>query len=128
MWSLYEGHTWFVQMVMNELFAITPSSSTCTHDMINEAIQNVVMVQESTYKETLSRIPSKQKMLLQALAKEGIANNITSAKFIKKYSLQSASSVQAAAKMLLKNDIITKNNNQYRIYDFFFSQWLSKVL
>ncbi len=127
-WSLYEGHTWFVQMVMNELFAITPSSSTCTHDMINEAIQNVVMVQETTYKETLSRIPSKQKMILQALAKEGVANNITSAKFIKKYSLQSASSVQAAAKMLLKNDIITKNNNQYRIYDFFFSQWLSKVL
>jgi len=96
--------------------------------MINEAIQNVVMVQESTYKETLSRIPSKQKMLLQALAKEGIANNITSAKFIKKYSLQSASSVQAAAKMLLKNDIITKNGKQYRVYDFFFSQWLAKVL
>lgn len=127
-WSLYEGHTWFVQMVMNELFAITPTGGACTLDMIDEAIQNVVMVQETTYKETLSRIPSKQKMLLQALAKEGIANNITSSKFIKKYALLSASSVQASAKLLLKNDIITKTDNKYRIYDFFFAQWLAKVL
>ncbi len=127
-WSIYDGHTWFVQMVMNELFAITPKGSVCTLDMIDESINNVVMVQETTYKETLSRIPSKQKMLLQALAKEGIASNITSAKFIKKHALPSASSVQAAAKLLLKNDIITKNGNQYRVYDFFFSQWLAKAL
>ena len=126
-WSLYGGHTWFVQMVMNELFALTPIGGVCTPNMIEEAIQNVVMVLETSYKETLSRIPSKQKFLLQALAKEGIAKNITSAKFIKKYGLLSASSVQAATKLLLKNDIITKTDNGYRIYDFFFAQWLQKI-
>lgn len=126
-WSLYGGHTWFVQMVMNELFALTPIGGVCSSNMIEESIQNVVMVQNTSYKETISRIPPKQKMLLQALAKEGITKNITSAKFIKKYGLLSASSVQAATTMLLKNDIITKTDNGYRIYDFFFSQWLAKT-
>lgn len=56
-----------------------------------------------------------------------VANSITSAKFIKKYNLNSASAVQAAIKLLLRNDIITKNENSYRVYDYFFAEWLAKV-
>lgn len=69
----------------------------------------------------------KQKTVLQAIAKEGVARNITSSKFIKKYSLNSASSVQAAVKQLLKNDLVTQTDGAYRVYDYFFSQWLSTV-
>ena len=66
-------------------------------------------------------------MILQAIAKDGIAQNITSSKFIKKYNLNSASSVQAAVKLLLKNDLITHTDYGYRVYDFFLSEWLAKV-
>ena len=65
------------------------------------------MSQENSYKDLLSNLPPKQKIVLQAIAKEGIARNITSTKFIKKYNLNSASSVQAAVKLLLKNDLLT---------------------
>ena len=69
----------------------------------------------------------RQKMLLQAIARDKEARNITGQEFIPRHSLPSASSVQSAAKGLLSSDIITKDDNAYRIYDYFFSEWLAKV-
>jgi hypothetical protein len=126
-WNKYAGYTWFVQMMMNELFALTPIGDTCQELIIEEARHNVIMAQEQSYKDLLSNIPPKQKIVLQAIAKEGIAQNITSAKFIKKYNLNSASSVQSAVKMLLKSDLLTQTENGYRVYDFFLSEWLATV-
>lgn len=83
------------------------------------------MSQEGSYKDLLANVPPKQKTVLQAIAKEGTAQNVTSGNFIKKYSLNSVSSVQAAIKLLLKNDIITATNAGYRVYDYFFSDWLA---
>ena len=126
-WRQYDGYTWFVQMMMNELFALTPSGETCQASQIPTAWHNVIMTQENSYKDLLSNLPPKQKIVLQAIAKEGLAHNITSSKFIKKYSLNSASSVQSAVKLLLKNDLITQSDNAYRVYDYFLSEWLAKV-
>ena len=126
-WRRYEGYTWFVQMIMNELFSLTPEGATCTAEMIDEAQHNVIMAQESTYIELLSNLPPRQKVVLQAIAKEGIANSVTSSKFIRKYNLNSASSVQSAVKLLLKNDIVTQNGSSYCIYDRFLSEWLATV-
>ena len=51
------------------------------------------------------------------------SHNITSSKFIKKYTLNSANSVQAAIKLLLKNDLVAQDDGAYHIYDYFFSEW-----
>ena len=123
-WQQYEGYTWFVQMMMNELYALTPEGGTCKTSMIEDARNNVIMSQEQSYKDLLSNLPPKQKTVLQAIAKEGVAQNITSVKFIKKYNLNSASSVQSAVKLLLKNDLITQSDNRYCVYDFL-SEWLA---
>ena len=126
-WNKYDGYTWFVQMMMNELFALTQVGETCHEERIVEAQHNVIMSQESSYKDILSQLPPRQKVVLQAISKEGVAQGITSSRFIKKYNLNSASSVQAAVKLLLKNDLITQNENTNRVYDFFFSEWLATV-
>ena len=126
-WKQYDGYTWFVQMMMNELFALTPSGATCLEAQIPVAWHNVIMTQENSYKDLLSNLPPKQKMVLQAIAKEGMAHNVTSSRFVKKYNLNSASSVQSAVKLLLKNDLVTQNDNAYRVYDYFLSEWLAKV-
>ena len=126
-WKRYDGYTWFVQMMMNELFALTAPHATCSSDLIPEAQRNVVLSQEGSFKDILYHLPPKQKMVLQAIAKEGLACNITSAKFIKKYNLNSASSVQAAVKLLLKSDLLTQTDGGYRVYDFFLSEWLARV-
>lgn len=126
-WNMFGGYTWFVQMMMNELFALTSIGNTCQKDRISEAQYNVIMSQENSYKDLMSNIPPKQKVVLQAFAKEGVARNITSSHFIKKYNLNSASSVQSAVKLLLKNDLITQSDGAYRVYDYFFSEWLAKM-
>ena len=120
----YDGCTWFVQMMMNELFALTEQGENCTEDKIPIAEHNVISVQENSFKDLLSRLAPKQKMLLQAVAREGDAKGITSAEFVNKYRLSSASSVQAAAKALLKNDMLTHADDSYRVYDYFFAEWL----
>ena len=124
-WQQYNGYTWFVQMMMNELFALTPPNETCHPDAIREARLNVIMSQENSYMDLLSNLPPKQKITLQAIAKERTAQNITSSGFIKKYNLNSASSVQAAVKLLLKSDIVTQTERGYRVYDYFFAEWLA---
>lgn len=123
-WAQYDGYTWFVQMLMNELFAMTAVGGTCLFSMISEAEHNVIQTQSESYRDLMAQLPPKQKMVLQAIAREVSAQNITSSKFVKKYSLNSASSVQAAVKLLLKNDIITQADGIYRVYDRFFAHWL----
>ena len=126
-WEQYEGYTWFVQMMMNELYALTPTGQTCLPAQIPTAEYNIIMAQETSYRELLSNLPQRQKTILQAIAKEGAAQNITAQKFIRKYNLGSASSVQSAVKLLIKSDLITKTDGIYRVYDFFFAKWLVSV-
>lgn len=125
-WRQFDGYTWYVQMVMNELFSMTENGSQCDKTMIADAYANIIHVQESSYKNILSQLAPRQKVVLQAIAKEGNACNITSAKFIGKYNLGTASSVQAAVKSLVNNDLITVENGIYRVSDYFFSTWLAK--
>lgn len=122
----FDGCTWFVQMIMNELFALTGQNECCEEDKIDTAWDNVIMTQESSYKDLLSHLAPKQKMMLLAIAKEGEASEITSSAFIQEYKLTSASSVQAAITPLIKNDLITKEKNTYRVYDYFLAEWLRK--
>ena len=123
-YAQFEGCTWFVQMLMNELFALTAPGERCGMEKWEAALANVIRSQEGSYKELLSHLAPKQKAVLQAIAKEGRASGVTSAAFIRKYSLPSASSVQSALKPLLKNDWVTQEGDAYRVYDYFFAEWL----
>lgn len=126
-YQTFDGVTWFVQMLMNELFSLTPMGTQCTNALLEEAMQNVVMSQEVQYKELLSLVPPKQKQVLQAIAREGRATGITSAQFIRKYQLPSASSIQSAVKGLIEKEILTFDDGCYRIYDYFLSYWIARV-
>ncbi len=118
------GCTWFVQMMMNELFALTREGETCKPEKISEALTNVVAMQEDTYRDVLNRLAPRQKQLLLAIAHDGIASKLTSADFISRHSLPSASAVQSALRSLLSSDIVTQDGDSYRVYDHFFGIWL----
>ena len=120
----FDGVTWYVQKTLNVLFAFTPVGATCDESMVEPAIASVVDSYRFNYQETLFRLPERQKELLVAIAKEGNAKSITSGEFVKRYSLPSPSSVQAAVKGLLEKDFITLFNGSYSIYDKLFEIWL----
>ena len=122
----FEGVTWYVQRVLNELFYLTPQHGTCDEDMLDIAIKNILRANEFTYQSLLFQLPIKQKELLMAIAKEGKAQNLTSSAFVKKYRLTSSSSVQSAIKGLLEKNFVTSNLGVYEVYDKFFALWLLK--
>lgn len=126
-YRLYKGHTFYIQKTFNEAFADTPQNEECTLDIIKNAIDNLIMNNETIFREILSNIPDKQKELLYAIAKDGDAVNVTSAKFIKQHSLTSASSVQSAIKKLLEKDIVTEINKVYSVTDKFFGMWINTI-
>ena len=120
----FEGITWYIQRIMNELFAITAPNSICTTEMIENAISNILRANEFTYQSMLYQLPPKQKELLIALSKAGKSKAITSSEFIRRWHLPSASSVQSAVKGLLDKNFITTNLGVYEVYDRFFSLWI----
>ena len=124
--NLYAA-TFYIQKTFNEAFADTPKGKECTLEIIKTAIDNLIAYNDTIFREILSNIPEKQKELLYAIAKVGEAENVTSAKFIKRYSLTSASSVQSATKKLLEKDIITEINKVYSVTDKFFGMWINTI-
>lgn len=122
----FEGITWYVQRLMNELYTITAPNAICTQEMIETAVCNILRANEFTYQSMLFQLPSKQKELLVALSKAGKSEAITSAKFIQRWHLSSASSVQSAVKGLLDKNFVTSSLGVYEVYDRFFSLWLTK--
>lgn len=124
-YKMFDGCTWYVQMMMNEMFALTEKGSVCTTEYIDFAWDNIIMSQEDRYQSILYHLAPKQKQILYAIAKDGKAANITSSDFIKRHRLVSASSVQAAIKPLLKHDIVTCEEGSFRINDYFFAAYLA---
>ena len=126
-YNLFKGHTYYIQRTFNEAFADTAEGEECTMEVIKSAIDNMVASNDTIFREILSNIPEKQKILLYAIAKDGEAEAITSAKYIKRHALSSASSVQSAVKKLLEKDYITCVNKVYSVTDKLFAMWINKM-
>lgn len=126
-YQLFKGHTYYVQKTFNESFADTQEGETCTDETIRTALDSIIASNETIFREILSNVPEKQKDLLYAIAKDGEAEKVLSAKFIKRHNLSSASSVQSALKKLLERDIVTEINKVYSVTEKFFGMWINRL-
>ena len=124
-YDLFDGHTFYLQKCFNEAYANTTSGEECTMEYVKAAVEDMIGLYDTIFREILSNIPTKQKELLYAIAKEGRAEQILSGEFIKRYSLSSASSVQAATKKLLDRDLIIEQDKSYSLSDKLFEMWIN---
>ena len=90
------------------------------------ALKNKISTQYYTLKQKYYLLQEKQKEIMIAIAKEQKAKGVTSAAFIKKYRLTSASSVQSGLKGLLEKDMLTQESGGYQVYDRLFNIWLRR--
>ena len=125
-YSRFDGITSYMQRIMNVLFLKTPKGSTCTIDMINDAIDYNLDIASDTYEAMLRQMPEKQRAVFIAISAEGAAKNVRSGAFAKKYHLPSPSSVNSAIKGLLEKDFITQSGDAYVVYDKFFDLWIQR--
>lgn len=108
-YEAFDGNTFYIQKTMNISFSMTPLNGKCTQAITDLAIHEMLASYDTIYREILSQINEPQKQLLVAIAREKEAAGITSASFVRKYALASASSVQAAARRLLAAGLITRS-------------------
>ncbi len=126
-YQLFRGNTYGMQKTFNEVFALMSEGEGCSKELVSQAVKNIIDSKEPLFQELLSNIPEKQKPLLYAIAADGEVEKITSAAFIKKHKLASASANQYAAKQLMASGVITKLHGKYSLNEQFFDIWINQL-
>jgi hypothetical protein len=126
MYEKFEGTTWYLQKICNELYAMAEQGQTCSIKDVDIAINYAVEEKDDTYQDLMARLSANQKTLLIALARSVEDVKPTSGNFIKKYHLSSASTVQRSLSALQEKDIVTNSAGKYYIYDYFLYYWLNR--
>lgn len=124
LYDMFEGVTFYLQRMMNEMFSMTAVGECCDIPFIRSALNKILDNSSYIYEDLLYQLPEKQTIVLKAIARENKAEKIMSAEFIGKYSLGSASSVMSAVNGLLEKGILTKDKGEYFVYDHFLRLWL----
>lgn len=125
-YELFEGHTWYVQRLMNEMFAWTKPGEVADAQMASNALTFVIKTYARTFQEQMSSYPEAQKQLLIAIAKDGQAQQVTSVAFCKKHSMKSPSTVQSALRVLHDKGIVRKDGTTYSVTNRLLGIWLAK--
>lgn len=126
LYERFEGVTWYMQKVFNQLFMTMQDGEVCTLNMLDQTIDDIINSYSSNYADLLYQLTPRQKQLLIAINREGKARELTSSRFIKKHHLSTASTIQVAQKSLLDKQLITQNLGEYEVYDKFMSLWINK--
>ncbi len=119
----FNGHTWYVQSILNRLYGYGRNVDIETVQM---AISEIVDESTYAYETLLSAYSSNNIALLKAIAKEGVVSEITAGEFIAKYNLKAASSVKTSLTKLIDKELAYKSGDGYIVYDKFMSIWLSR--
>jgi hypothetical protein len=127
-YDMFEGHTYYVQKTMNESFSNTMPGEECGMETVQSSLQSVLDGNADLYKDYLSRLTLNQKTFFYAVAKDGWAVQITSAAFIKRHKLFSASSIQNAVRKLREEELIVEEGKRYRVSDRFFAMWIKRTI
>lgn len=127
LYDLVQGYTYYLQRSLNTVFSILPDSVICDRSFVFERIDEILTANTDTYQDLLSALTPNQRALLSAVAREGNAMNITSTEFIARHGLGAVSSVQSAARSLLKRQLLTRDTQKrYYLDDKFLELWLAR--
>ena len=126
LYKQFDGVTYYMQRVMNELFSQTAVGATCVEEDVSKAVDEIIAVSSTIYEDLMYQLPEKQSRVLIAVAKDGSAKNVTSGSFTKRHSLPSPNSVKSAIPALIDKGLLTQDKGVYKVYDLFFALWLVK--
>jgi len=119
----YEGHTWYVQCLLNRLYGYDRDVDM---ELVSYATEQILAEYSYIYADLLKAYTAGQVRLLKAIAKEGCVKEVLAGDFISTYGLRAASSVSAAMKKLQENELVYQTADGYIIYDRFMGEWLRR--
>ena len=123
-YDLFEGHTWYVQRLLNELYSWTQPGDAATEDFVLPVLDHILKLGARAFREQLSTMAESQKQLLIAVAREGKVQGVTSYAFCRKHALKSPSTAQSALRALYDKEIVTREGMEYSVTNRLFGLWL----
>ncbi len=126
-YQIMEHNTYYIHKTLHELFENTPMGESCDTKILPNIINGMIEEQSRSYRQMLSFIPDRQKEVLFAIADAGKAEKIMGTQFIRRYSLPSASAVQASVRKLMETDYVTFYDGVYSIPDVLFRMYLKRI-
>ena len=130
-YDLFEGHTYYVHNVLHNAFAYIDPDKSIDESDIYKILDDILEEKGRSFASVMNQLNYQQKETLIAIAKEGKASGVTSARFVKKHALKSPSSVQYAISTLLEKQILTyqveERTKTYSVSDRFLEMWICRT-
>ena len=117
-----------VQRMCHQLWTLRAGwADRITEHDIGEALAGILEQDAPHLGAAWDRLSLHQRQVLQAIARSG-GRNVFAAEFLASHRLGSHSSVQTSLRLLLKEQVLSKTNGEYRFADPFFREWVSSRL
>ena len=126
-YKLFGGYTFYMQRTFNEAFASVTNGGECTTQTISDALDDILMMNEVQFAEIFSTLSENQKRVLAAIASEEPVKSVNTSDFIGKYHLHTASTVNAAIRKLIKENLLLMEKREYSIPDKFLRLWINRM-
>jgi len=124
-YDYFKGVTWYLQLSMNEAFAMTLPGEGIGKEQFGTILTHIVDTKRFTFEDKFATLTEKQKALAKAMADEYPSTvNLTSNEFIARHNLKTSSSVQTAMKGLVEKGVIVNWRESRQISDLLFVLWL----
>lgn len=121
----FNGHTWYVQYVLNRLYE--QKIAVLNETLFEKCLVDIVRSEVDEYQRLYGMLTENQSTLLRAIARERIVTAINSSAFMKKYGLKGSSSINTALKFLISKEYVFKLEEGYCVYDRFMELWLQTL-
>ena len=126
LYQMVDGYTYFLQKTLSYAFSRVSEAGAVYKDELLLLMEGLLESESHNFKNILSLLTANQRQLLSAIALCGKAENILSYDFVTRYHLGVPSSVQSAARSLLKKQMISRSGDVYIIDDKFLELWLRR--
>ncbi len=122
-------HTFYTQSLCNEIFNMKPKVVSVS--VARKASREILEKEASNFLQIRNLITDQQWLLLIAIAKEQAVQSVTSAKFLAKYGLGSATNARRNLEALTEKELLLEtigiNDRSYSVYNVFLSRWLEET-
>jgi len=124
-YEAFEGITWYVQAVMNRLYA--DGGERPSVDDAKRTVDRLVREGEYEFQTILGSCTDGGVRFLKAIAREGAVREVNAGAFIARHGLKAASSVNASLRSLREADLVTDAAAGLVVYDRLFGRWLAQL-
>ncbi|MEA3488914.1 MAG: ATP-binding protein [Candidatus Omnitrophota bacterium] len=125
--DICEQHPYYVQYLCYIIWDNTKTGGTINREEVTIGIKVLLEWTSPTYEATWGLLTTKQKKVLETIAKMSEEERMFSAELINRFGLGTPSSLQRSLKSLIDKDLIDREKDKYTIIDLFFKKWINNI-